>query len=96
MYRKFRLLALSILYEFPGTRLWAYKRLPRHRSGYIKHWIGEQGKKQRDTLKERQGVTLQRFFPTPSRLHRRIAVYDPKNVLDIGCWDGRFFLKINK
>ena len=90
------MLALSILYEFPPTRSWAYKRLPRHRSGYQKHWIGEYGEKQRNTLKERQSITLQRFFPTPEGLRRRIAAYDPKNVLDIGCGYGRFLEEMAK
>jgi len=96
MYRKFRLLALSILYTFALTRSWAYKRLPRHRSGYKKHWIDEQGKKQRDTLEERQSVTLQRFFPTPAGLRRRIAAYNPQNVLDIGCGYGRLLEEMAK
>lgn len=96
MYRKLRLCALSILYEFPPTRSWAYKRLPRHRSGYQKHWINEQGKKQRDTLKERQSITLQRFFPTPEGLRRRIAAYNPNSVLDIGCGYGRFLEEMTK
>ena len=90
MYRTLRLLALSLLYEFPPTRSWAYARLPRHRSGYQKHWTGELGKTQRATLKKRQDATLQRFFPTPRGLRRRIAVYNPGTVLDIGCGYGRF------
>lgn len=90
MYRKSRLFLLSILYRFPLTKLWAYKRLPRHRSGYKRHWVGEQGKNQRETLRERQSVTLQRFFPTVYGLSRIVAYYNPKNVLDIGCGYGRF------
>lgn len=96
MYRKLRLLTLSLLYRFPWTRAWAYVRLPRHRSGYQKHWVGASGKAQRDTLKERQSVTLQRFFPTPRGLRSRIAAYKPKNVLDIGCGYGRFLEEISK
>lgn len=96
MYRKLRLIALTILYQFPFTREWAYKRLPRHRSGYQKHWVGEQGKKQRDTLKERQDITLQRFFPTPEKLYRQIAAYAPQSVLDIGCGYGRFLEEMVK
>lgn len=96
MYRKLRLIVLSILYEFPPTRLWAYERLPRHRSGYKKHWTNEGWKKQRDTLKERQNATLLRFFPTPKGLYKRIAPYNPRSVLDVGCGYGRFLEEMSK
>ncbi len=54
------------------------------------------GRGQRDTLKERQSVTLQRFFPTPEGLHRQVAAYEPESVLDIGCGYGRFLEDMTK
>ncbi len=96
MYRKLRLIALSILYRIPATRAWAYARLPRHRSGYESHWLHEKGKGQRDTLEGRQSTSLQRFFPTPRALCRCLKRHEPRTVLDIGCGYGRFLEEVTK
>ena len=96
MYRKLRLSALGVLYEIPLMRRWAYKRLPRHRSGYKKHWVGEFGKQQRMTLRERQERSPQIKYPTVEELSRAVAQYAPERVLDIGCGYGRFLIPLSE
>lgn len=94
MYRKIRLFILSVLYEIPMTKRWAYVRLPRHRSGYKKHWIEEFGKQQRTTLQERQEQSAQMRYPTSDELIAHISKYAPQRVLDIGCGYGRFLVPV--
>lgn len=88
-YQKFRSFLLGILYIFPHTKQYAYKRLPRHKSGYKHFWI--ENKEYLNILEEKQNAVdyLIGKHPSPKQLFNALEKYAPKNVLDIGCGYGR-------
>jgi SAM-dependent methyltransferase len=90
MYSKFRLLVLSVLYELPLTKKWAYARMPKHKSGYAEYWLNEQGSRYRsDTLHADQDKSDMRHFPSPGEFLRILRAHHPSSVLEVGCGYGR-------
>ncbi len=96
MYRYLRLRILSVLYHFKPTRVWVYKRLPRHRSGYRHYWVDDKanilGMRQR--IAELPAVdnypTIPELFDAINKFHvPRIGKVTPLSVLEVGCGYGR-------
>ncbi|MCR4311604.1 MAG: methyltransferase domain-containing protein, partial [Candidatus Taylorbacteria bacterium] len=88
VYQKFRFFLLGILYVIPSTKQYAYKRLPRHKSGYKHFWIEDKG--YIDVLEDKQKQVLaHNKYPSPDQLFNAIQKYSPHRVLDIGCGYGR-------
>lgn len=91
MYRKLRLRILSMLYAFPPTKEYAYRRLPRHRSGYKEYWANAKSEKYRaGTLQHDQAVSQLSNYPSPEELIRIMKAHAPSSILDVGCGYGRF------
>ncbi|KND50592.1 MAG: hypothetical protein AB202_03865 [Parcubacteria bacterium C7867-007] len=88
MKAELRLRILSVLYKLPPFRAYAYKRLPRHRSGYKHYWVDDKsytlGTKQR--IAELPAVDK---HPTIKELRAAVDKYKPETVLEAGCGYGR-------
>ncbi len=88
IYKSLRATLLSILYELPIAREWAYRRLPRHQQNYKHYW--QDDKKNIFEMEERQAqLPLSYLSPTRNEMLAFFHKYNAKTILDIGCGFGR-------
>lgn len=88
LYDLIRIRVLVILYTIPFFKEWAYKRLPRHRSGYTHYWIED--KEYVNTMKAKQGnLAFLDTNPTTEELRKQIDSCGGKTVLELGMGWGR-------
>lgn len=93
-YRSLRIWILSALYSIAPTRKWAYKRLPRHKSGYKHYWIDDKAYlTAMPGIQERLGMKY--ISPTIDDLKMLFYKYNAETILDIGCGWGRTMEQLN-
>jgi SAM-dependent methyltransferase len=87
-YHDARRYILGVLYHIPGMRAYAYRRLPRHRSGYKHYYVDD--KNYIATLQRKtESVKSIPYHPSVNFLKERINAHGATTVLDAGCGYGR-------
>jgi SAM-dependent methyltransferase len=87
-YHVVRRYILGLLYRVPLTKKYAYRRLPRHRSGYKHYYVHDKNYVATLQVKTERVKSIE-YYPSTEALRSRIDKNGGRKVLDAGCGYGR-------